>query len=56
MKSEIKKELVLTLNDDEITALKDFMFKCQHIWMDGELVSSYRDTVVSNLWEALHHI
>ena len=55
MKSEIKKELVLTLNDDEVTELKDFMFiECQHIWMDGELVSSYRNTVVSNLWEALH--
>ena len=54
MKSEIKKELVLTLNDDEIRELKDFICKCQHIWMDGELVSPYRNTVVSNLWKALH--
>ena len=54
MKSEIKKELVLTLNEDEIEELKDFMYKCPHIWMDGEWVSSYRGTVVSKLWEALH--
>ena len=54
MKSEIKKEIVLTLNDDEIRELKDFMIKCPHIWIDGELMSSYVDTVVSNLWKALH--
>jgi len=53
MKSEIKRELVLTLNEKEIKELRDFMFKCP-IWMDGEIVCNYRNTAVSELWEILN--
>ena len=53
MKSEIKRELVLTLNEKEIKELRDLMANCR-IWMDGEMMSDYRNTVVSELWEILN--
>jgi len=53
MKSQIKRELVLTLNEEEIKELRDFMVNCR-IWMDGEMMSDYMNTVVSELWEILN--
>jgi hypothetical protein len=53
MKSEIKRELILTLNEKEIVELRDFMVNCR-IWMDGEMMSDYWNTVVSELWEILN--
>ena len=53
MKSEIKRELVLTLNEEEIKELRDFMVNCP-IWKYGEMMSDYENTAISELWEILN--
>jgi len=49
MQVQIKRELTLTLTEDEIVQLKEFMVK------DSETITSYyKNTVVGELWEILN--
>ena len=49
MQVQIKRELTLTLTEDEIVQLKEFMVK------DSETITDYyKYTVVGELWEILN--
>ena len=49
MKAQIKRELTLTLTEDEMVQLKEFMVK------DRKTITDYyKNTVVGELWEILN--
>lgn len=52
MKTEIKKELILTLNGTEIEKLREQLSQLP-LWSYGEMKDQYKNTPIAELWCAL---
>ena len=52
MKSQIKKELTLTLDEFEVKQLRNFIVRCPSLWENGELKSEY--SFVAELWKVIN--
>ena len=52
MKSQIKKELTLTLDEFEVKQLRNFIVRCPTLWENGELKSEY--SFVAELWKVIN--
>ena len=51
MKSQIKKELTLTLDEFEVKQLRNIIVNCSSLWENGELKSEYGNSFVAELWK-----
>ena len=52
MKSQIKKELTLTLDEFEVKQLRNIIVNCSSLWENGELKSEY--SFVAELWKVIN--
>ena len=52
MKSQIKKELTLTLDEFEVKQLRNFIVRCPSLCENGELKSEY--SFVAELWKVIN--
>ena len=53
MKSQIKKELTLTLDEFEVKQLRNFIVRCPSLWDNGEVNHTWQFGIVKNtslLW------
>jgi hypothetical protein len=53
MKSQIKKELTLTLDEFEVKQLRNIIVSCPSLWENGELKSEYGNSFVAELWKVI---
>ena len=51
MKSQIKKELTLTLDEFEVKQLRNIIVNCSSLWENGELKREYGNSFVAELWK-----
>lgn len=57
MESKITKQLHITLNDDEVEEIRNFMIDCRDIWENGdELKEEYSDTIVGLFYRTLNSL
>ena len=56
MESKITKQLHITLNDDEVKEIRNFMTDCRDIWKGGEIKEEYSDTAVGLFYRTLNSL
>jgi hypothetical protein len=57
MKTIIKREITLTLDESEAGQLRDLMVNCPGLWNnDREITANYTHTVLPELWRELNRL
>ena len=54
MKSQIKKEFTLALDEFEVKQLRNIIVSCPSIWENGELKGEYGNSFVAELWKTIN--